>query len=90
MDINELIADLKTRINPSYADQRGTESYERRQCVEALLDAQVRIAELGGALERAREMVSDWGTYAPEYFKQKHNLAGDLAWLDGRIGKGKE
>jgi hypothetical protein len=53
-----------------------------------LLDAQVRIAELGGALERAREMVSDWGAYAPEYFKQKHNLAGDLAWLDGRIGKG--
>lgn len=32
----DLIDDLKSRINPAYASQIGTESYERRLCVEAL------------------------------------------------------
>lgn len=31
-----LAADLRQRINPSYAAQRGTESYERRECAEAI------------------------------------------------------
>jgi hypothetical protein len=35
-NINELIDDLKRRINPGYQDMQGTESYERRLCVEAL------------------------------------------------------
>lgn len=36
MTPDELIADLRSRINPVYADQKGTESYERRLCAEAL------------------------------------------------------
>ncbi len=35
-EITELISDLKFRINPQYENSIGTESYERRQCVEAL------------------------------------------------------
>ena len=35
-EITELISDLKFRINPQYENIVGTESYERRQCVEAL------------------------------------------------------
>lgn len=31
-----LIDDLRSRINPAYATQYGTESYERRVCAEAL------------------------------------------------------
>ncbi len=34
--LSEFISDLKSRINPAYAQQRGTESYERRLCVEAM------------------------------------------------------
>lgn len=35
-DAEDLIADLRSRINPIYAAQLGTESYERRICAEAL------------------------------------------------------
>lgn len=36
MTPSDLIADLRSRINPAYAAQLGTESYERRLCAEAL------------------------------------------------------
>lgn len=36
MTPQELIAELRSRINPLYASQMGTESYERRLCAEAL------------------------------------------------------
>lgn len=32
----KLLADLRSRINPIYAAQIGTESYERRLCAEAI------------------------------------------------------
>lgn len=32
----DLIDSLRSRINPAYAAQMGTESHERRLCVEAL------------------------------------------------------
>jgi hypothetical protein len=32
MTPQDLIADLRSRINPSYAATLGTESYERRLC----------------------------------------------------------
>ena len=46
----ELIADLRERINPAYADMRGTESYERKLCADALAAADKRIAELEAAI----------------------------------------
>lgn len=36
MKHGDLIDDLRSRINPAYATQLGTESYERRLCAEAL------------------------------------------------------
>ena len=36
MNIDKLIHDLRSRINPQYYDQIGTESYERHQVVKAL------------------------------------------------------
>ena len=36
MNIDELIHDLRARINPQYFDQPGTESHERYQVVMAL------------------------------------------------------
>lgn len=36
MTPTELAADLRTRINPAYEHQLGTESYERRVCAEAI------------------------------------------------------
>lgn len=50
MTPSDLIDDLKSRINPAYAHQLGTESYERRMCVEALEALQNENAELRAAL----------------------------------------
>ncbi len=36
MNYKDLAADLRGRINPAYAPQSGTESYERRLCAEAI------------------------------------------------------
>lgn len=43
---NDLIDDLRSRINPAYAATLGTESYERRLCVEALEAQADEIARL--------------------------------------------
>lgn len=53
MTHEELIADLRSRINPAYAAQRGTESYERRLCVEALEAQHDEICQLGEMLKTA-------------------------------------
>lgn len=37
---------------------------------------------LRAELENARGLVAEWGAYAPEYFQEKHDLAGDLERLD--------
>jgi hypothetical protein len=39
----ELARDLRKRINHAYATQRGTESYERRECAEAIEDLVQRL-----------------------------------------------
>ena len=36
MDYQELIDDLRGRINPQYVDCMGTESHERKQCLDAI------------------------------------------------------
>ena len=43
--------------------------------------------ELLAALKDARELVDDWGAYAPAYMQEKHDLAGDLDRLDAAIAK---
>lgn len=50
---------------------------------------QKKINELLAALASAREMVGEWGDYASDYFKKKHNLAGDLSEIDTAIAKAK-
>lgn len=49
MSIDDLIADLRSRINPAYADVLGTESYVLRLCVEALAAQQAEIERLRAA-----------------------------------------
>ncbi len=41
--------------------------------------------ELLAALKDARELVDDWGAYAPAYMQEKHDLQGDLDKLDAAI-----
>lgn len=41
--------------------------------------------ELLAVLKEARELVDDWGAYAPAYMQEKHDLQGDLDKLDAAI-----
>lgn len=62
MNIEQLIADLRARVNPQYYDQIGTESYERHQCVLALesLLARIEVLRVQNAALRADADRIDW------------------------------
>ena len=62
MNIEQLIADLRSRVNPQYYDQVGTESYERHQCVMALesLLARIDVLRTENAALRADADRIDW------------------------------
>ena len=62
MNIEQLIADLRARVNPQYYDQIGTESYERNQCVMALesLTARIDVLRIENAALRADADRIDW------------------------------
>lgn len=53
----------------------------------AVLELIRQRGELLSALKEARELVDDWGAYAPAYIQEKHDLAGDLDRLDAAIAK---
>lgn len=58
MTTEDLIADLRGRINPAYAATLGTESYERRLCAEALELQLDEIERLRGELEAAKNVAN--------------------------------
>ena len=62
MNIKELIADLRSRVNLQYYDQIGTESYERHQCVMALesLLARIDVLRIENEALRADADRIDW------------------------------
>jgi len=49
-----------------------------------------RILELTACLVEARSNMEDWAAYASDYFRQKHNLAADLAAIDEVLGNHNE
>lgn len=57
------------------ADEMGRQTEKR----------DTEIARLRGALESARDALKDWGSYAGEYFQQKHGLANDIAAIDAAL-----
>lgn len=57
MTAQDLIADLRSRINPAYANQRGTESHERKVCADALERLLVANTALVCALDRIHDVL---------------------------------
>ena len=49
-----------------------------------------RIAELELLLSDAAQEIEDWGAYAPEYFQEKHDLAGVVARFRAALSQPKE
>lgn len=56
-------------------------------CDEELKRVSKQRDELLAALKDARELVEDWGAYAPAYMQEKHDLEGDMNKLDAAIAK---
>ncbi len=61
-----LIDDLRSRINPAYAAQKGTESYERRICVEALEKMLADIDRAGKTTAVLRSLLAEWLLFASD------------------------
>ena len=72
MTPEELIADLRSRINPIYASQIGTESHERRICAEALEAQEKKIEQLQTVLRQvlmdaqSQDVLWEWWTIMQE------------------------
>lgn len=60
----ELAADLRTRINPVYAAQLGTESYERRICADVIFQLLKESDAQRKVLEQALESLELCSIYA--------------------------
>lgn len=61
------LTELKSRINPLYASTPGTESFERRQCVEEIERLRAECAELLGALVDLANEPQPLGIDRPAY-----------------------
>ena len=79
-DIDSLTQDLRSRINPAYADTIGTESYERKICADALEEQRNQIVLFATELERLRCLLHD-SLYAGSKDWRESNLAGRIEWL---------
>jgi len=55
--------------------------------VDECMDLRRQRDDLRTALVQAREDMIGWAAYADEYFRDKHNLAGDLAAIDAALEK---
>lgn len=60
MTPRDLIDDLRGRINPAYAAQLGTESYERRLCAEKLEAQADEIDALRATMVDLLEILRQW------------------------------
>ncbi len=82
----QLIDDLKCRINPAYANTLGTESHERRQCVEALESLSSDRHQLISSVERCYRMLLTEPDTKGALFKAENILREALA--DQKVGSG--
>lgn len=67
-----LLADLRSRINPAYENVRGTESYERKQCADAIEALQ---SKLGDAIRS----LANWQHQCTELQAENERLKSCLA-----------
>lgn len=80
MNIEELIHDLRARVNPQYYDQLGTESYERHQCVMALEYLRQENERLKADAERGQFLVE-----RGEWFRHNRDTPHAYALLAIRL-----
>lgn len=86
MNIEELIHDLRARINPQYYDQIGTESYERYQVVMALEYLRQENERLKADAERIEWQPIETAPKGVRILGYRPNFGGDkfyeCEWID--------
>ena len=70
--MSDLVKELKA-VNTTQAP------YANEHVTGVCQKAASRIEALEAALSEAYAAIEFWGSYASEYFKEKHDLAGDMA-----------
>jgi hypothetical protein len=60
-------------------------SVARHDMEVQLAEARAQIAAKDAALRDARDSLEAWAGYASDYFKDKHDYAGDLARIDAAL-----
>jgi len=81
-----------TKYNDLLAKRRAEDGYDvyaaaREEYRKKIAELAAENEKLRAALRDARECVQAWAAYASEYFRDKHDLAGDLARIDAALEK---
>lgn len=79
-------ADLEQAIINTWGEY-GAHANLYRTILRRLALAEDDSRRLRDALRQAREDLESWGAYASDYFKEKWDLAGDLARIDAELGR---
>lgn len=80
------LSEIRRRVNPQYQDQRGTESYERKQLLDEIDRLRHRVERLRGLCKSASGWLLDAGdTVNSEIVLDLIGDAEELARLDGII-----
>ena len=62
-------------ISDEYADKLYRELYEKDKEIKRLREV----------LREAKDRIVEWAGYASPYFREKHDLEGDLAHIDAAL-----
>lgn len=60
---------------------------QAKACAAAMNAPDARMQILAEALREARDNMIGWQGYASEYFKDKHDTAGDIAAIDAALAE---
>ena len=82
---DDLPARLRHAAAQFLAFDSGADAQAIRDAAATIERLQAENQALRAELRFARDEVDDWGAYASDYFKTKHDLAGTLARLDAAL-----
>ena len=88
-DLDKAVERLTAALEPDGFLMTDVWRADLRTLLTALSAKDAELAKAREALRRARADMEGWAAYADEYFREKHDLAGDLAVIDEALGKTK-
>jgi uncharacterized small protein (DUF1192 family) len=85
-NVAHAVATLQAEIEALRAEvERLQSDTSFATAISSLRREKERADKLAEALREARDAIEDWAGYASDYFREKHDLAGDLAKIDAAL-----